>query len=101
MSPKATEGIAAREAPTPFSFAWGAGDLRARTPSDLPGISPSRGDYAFKRREIHLPDDGECETLRQDAASEMPARPARSMIPGILQWPQAWKPQKPGIGPAC
>ncbi|PBC11218.1 hypothetical protein CK230_03935 [Mesorhizobium sp. WSM3859] len=44
MSPKATEGVAARGAPTPWVASYEVGDLRETTPSGLPAISPSRGE---------------------------------------------------------
>ncbi|RWM20089.1 MAG: hypothetical protein EOR73_15555 [Mesorhizobium sp.] len=45
MSPKATEGVAAREAPA--SFVRGKGSrLNVPTPSGLPAISPSRGEIS-------------------------------------------------------
>ncbi|TIV56384.1 MAG: hypothetical protein E5V80_27100 [Mesorhizobium sp.] len=44
MSPKATERVAAREAPTPFAMPDEVGASREMTPSGLPAISPSRGE---------------------------------------------------------
>ncbi|RUW85370.1 hypothetical protein EOA29_05100 [Mesorhizobium sp. M1E.F.Ca.ET.063.01.1.1] len=46
MSPKATEGAAARGTPTPFAITDRVGDLCETTPSGLPAISPSRGETA-------------------------------------------------------
>ncbi|CDX52591.1 conserved hypothetical protein [Mesorhizobium plurifarium] len=44
MSPKATEGVAARGAPASSLVAKGVGVLCEATPSGLPAISPSRGE---------------------------------------------------------
>ncbi|RWA68482.1 MAG: hypothetical protein EOQ30_13785 [Mesorhizobium sp.] len=46
MSPKATEGVAARGAPTLFATPDEVGSLRETTPSGLPAISPSRGEIS-------------------------------------------------------
>ncbi|RWB68137.1 MAG: hypothetical protein EOQ52_23870 [Mesorhizobium sp.] len=46
MSPKATEGVAARRAPTPGVTKEDVGSLRETTPSGLPAISPTRGEIS-------------------------------------------------------
>ncbi|PBB36792.1 hypothetical protein CK221_14570, partial [Mesorhizobium sp. WSM3868] len=43
MSPQATEGVAAREAPCWRATREDVGARRETTPSALPGISPARG----------------------------------------------------------
>ncbi len=54
MSPKATEGVAAREAPTLSETKDKAGDLCETTPSDrFAAISPSRG--RLRRLDLNSP----------------------------------------------
>ncbi|TPM35451.1 hypothetical protein FJ958_05985 [Mesorhizobium sp. B2-3-5] len=49
VSPKATEGVAARGAPTPFTAQTRPSPVEP-TPSGLPAISPSRGEICCRER---------------------------------------------------
>ncbi|RWD88838.1 MAG: hypothetical protein EOS38_14030 [Mesorhizobium sp.] len=55
MSPKATEGVAARGAPASSLVAKDVGDLGETTPSGLPAISPSRGEIERVSAFANLP----------------------------------------------